>query len=805
MENSYPRYKTLTDKELEKKDLKKLELGIYKIEWGEDNSFNWVCEEEHANQTIAHHNERIIGAVALVNKHHNQYFLSIDLEHVIQVSSSKDGRLVSRLTGHTDKIIGVIELPNGNLLSASLDGTIKHWNLKSFKCIATIESNVNSIDDIGFSNVNSIDDIDFASSVILITKDESGTKLWQLSGKLLVELTGFTKSVEYIRQFKSGTWIVKPKNENPSQWSAKGELQHKYNFSFSPKADVHELDNLQLLIQGTKNILQLWSKEGELLEKHVKDVGITELFGKLVKANVSTDNWIDSHRNGDDYPLTCNSLGLGDFYLASGKKEIENQQLKFKRNSDNRTIWDFFYRPKERSIKTALKDNIDVALKAEKKLTPRKSKAEKQIEQHKGKRKFAKFTALFFLFLSITVGSIGIAGLVLTNNFDMIINSISPIIDNMLDSKGTLKNVKLLNLQIAFAIGAGSLLLISLLWFIRNKRQKTKQLSCTGNLYLVEVMINAFDKLIEIIKTHRSEVLNNLPSYQDDQLFNGDKVNALINQKIKNEIQQIAMQECDVDESDITYQSKGDKTKGNKTKGKAIILQDWSFIQENRPSRLNVQNEQALRFDIKGQLVSAVRSIQYIFLTEEKLDVFSTYYDFIADKHIGRRSNSFYYKDVSNVARREVYRPLFGREVTGSEITLSAASGDEISLTLMNEESIRGLGEDFAKDDVQSTDNCIDSAISAVNEFLESEAEEIKAYYLEEITQAEKESSTPLVKNLKDSQQKLQDYLEVQRDIANNYEPDESIAKSQSKDSEVDLAFKNIRAQIKSHKKSEAA
>jgi len=313
-------------------------------------------------------------------------------------------------------------------------------------------------------------------------------------------------------------------------------------------------------------------------------------------------------------------------------------------------------------------------------------------------------------------------------------------------------------------------------------------------------MLTAYEKLIEVIKTHRSEILNSLPSHQDNQFFYGDKVNELINNKIKNEIQQSAMKECDVDESDITYQSKG-----GKTKGQAIILQDWSYIQDNRPSRLNEQNEKALRFDRKGQLVSAVRSIQYIFLTEEKLDVFSTFYDFIADKHIGRRSNSFYYKDVSNVARREVYRPFFGREVTGSEITLSAASGDEISLTLMNEESIRVFGEDFAKNDVESTDNCIDSEISAVKELFELESEELKAFYLEKITQAEKESNSQLVKDLEGSQQKLQNYLEEQNEIADNYDPKDSIVKSQSKDSEVDLAFKNIRAQIKSHKKSEAA
>ena len=47
-------------------------------------------------------------------------------------------------------------------------------------------------------------------------------------------------------------------------------------------------------------------------------------------------------------------------------------------------------------------------------------------------------------------------------------------------------------------------------------------------------------------------------------------------------------------------------------------------------------------------------------------------------------------------------------------------------------------------------------------------------------------------------------YIEEQCDIAKNYDPGDSIAKSQSKDSLVDLAYKNIRTQIESHKRSEA-
>jgi hypothetical protein len=787
MANSYQRYKTLTDKELETEEVRRLDLGIYEIEWGLDNSFNWVCKEQDEKQTIARHNERIICTMALINIEYKDHFLTVDLEHAIQISNNKDGRLVKRLNGHTGKVIGLIELPNGNLLSVSLDGTIKHWDMRSYKCIATIEA-----------DVSCLDDVDFANAKTLIIKNKLDTKIWRLTGELLAELTGFTKTVEYIKWFKSDTWIVKPENENPSQWSAKGELIHQYKFSFSPRTDVLELDNLQLLIKDTHNILQLWSKDGELLEKHVKDVGITDYFDKLVTASKESESWIESHASTDDYPLTCNSFEFGDFHLKSGKKEIENQELLFKKSSGNRIIWDFFYRPIERNIKTALKENIDLARQAEEELTLQKSKTEKSIEKHRSKRKFAKFTALFFFFLAITLGGIGVVALFLTDNFDMLVKSISPIVDKMLESKNTLKHIKLLDLQIIFAIGTGALLFISLLWFIRNRRQKSKQFKNVGNLSLIEVMLTTYGNLIETIKTHRSEILNNLPSHQDNELFSGVKINKLIEQKIENEIQQAAMQECNIDQSDITYQ------RSDGQKSESIVLQDWSYIQENSHPRLNKQNEQAVRFDSNGQLVCAVRSIQYIFLTKEKVDVFSTYYDFIADKYIGRESNSFYYKDVSNVTRKDVHRNRFGQELTGSEITLSVTSGAKISLTLMNDESIREFSETLAENDAHSIEQDTAGGIAAVKERLAVESEELTVYYQAEIARAKEANKSELVKLLDITQQKLMSYIEDQCDIAKNYDRGDSIAKSQSKDSLVDLAYKNIRTQIESHKRSEA-
>lgn len=788
MANSYQRYKTLTDKELETQNVKRLDLGIYEIEWGEEHSFDWVCQEQDERQTITRHNERIIGAMALVNQGYKNHFLTVDLEHVIQISNNKDGRLVKKLTGHSGKIVGLIELPKGNLLSVSLDGTIKHWDMKSYKCIATIEA-----------DVSCLDDVDFANATTLITKNKSDTKLWKLTGKLLVELTGFTKPIEYIKQFTSDTWIVKPEKENPSQWSGKGELLHQFKFSFSPRTDVLELDNFQLLIKDTKNILQLWSKEGQLLEKHVKDSSMTDYFDKLVTANKKTEDWLESHNSADDYPLTCNSFELGDYRLKSGKEEIEKQDLLFKKSSSNRTIWDFFYRPIERNIKTALKENIDLARQAEEALTLEKTNTEKRIKQHSSKRKFAKFSAFFFFLFATVIGAIGVVALHLTDNFDLLVNTIGPVVDKVFESKNTLKHITHLDLQRIFAVVTGVILFISLLWFMRNRRQKSKQLKNVGNLSIIEVVLTTYANLIETIKSHRSEILNSLPSYRDNQLFSGAKVNALIENKINNEIQQAAMQECNIAQSDITYQrSDGENSE-------PFILQDWSFIQENRHPRLNKQNEQAVRFDGNGQLVYAVRSIQYIFLTKEKVDVFSTYYDFIADKYIGRESNSFYYKDVSNVTRKDVHRHRLDQELTGSEITLSVTSGAKISLTLMNDESIREFSETLAEHGNGEVESGSSSAIDAVKDLLAAEAAVLTASYQDDVAHAEEVNNSHLVKVLDLTQEKLMRYIEDQKGIANNYDASDLIATAQSKDSLVDLAYKNIRSQIESHKRSEAA
>ena len=43
------------------------------------------------------------------------------------------------LQGHTQSVISVAVLPDGNAISASYDNTLKVWDLKSGQCVMTLQ------------------------------------------------------------------------------------------------------------------------------------------------------------------------------------------------------------------------------------------------------------------------------------------------------------------------------------------------------------------------------------------------------------------------------------------------------------------------------------------------------------------------------------------------------------------------------------------------------------------------------------------------------------------------------------------
>ncbi|PMG39574.1 WD40 repeat domain-containing protein [Shewanella sp. 10N.286.52.B9] len=814
MTQEIQKYKTRTIDELKKHKQVKLVFGRYHLEWDSEGNLTWFCQEEDAKKEINSHIGSIIGLMALVNQKNGSHFLTVDDAHTIYIAQSRNGSLIKQLSGHEGRITGLLELVNGNLLSVSDDGTVKYWDLKTYKCIATLDVHIKSVDDIEV-----LEGIE-RTFIINVGND---TQLWSLKGDLRVELKGLKEEIRFYGQLNSGNWLVEPMKGHPILWSSDGKPICKYKFSFSVRDGFIELENGQLLIKDQSNVLQIWTQSGELVEKHTSDNVIAEHFDELEAAKDKTSRWLHQHRSSDDYPQISNNFNWDNIdpdkekidkpnensgfprLEQGGTVEQQRQGLKLKQGSDQRTIWDFFFRPNIRSIKMALRQQIDTARSAEENLTKQKEQAELKIKKHTSKRKFAKFAAFFFAIPTILMCLISyysyamLKPATLITHTDSVVNSILGVVSP--NDAGTFtistRNISesAQHIQIALAGISGILLLITLSWFWRNRSQKTKQLEKTGNLQLINVMMENFEKLINTIKNHRTSMLESVPANKNPRLFASADVHTLIEDKINNEIQQIALDKLNLDKSELIHRDGG------------AVLQDWSIIQTGKPKKINRQNEVCVHFDGHGNLVSAVRVIQFIFLTKEQVNVFYTYYDFIADEFIeeGETDLSLFYTDISTVIRSNVESKLFKQDLLNTKITLSLNSGKNISLVILKEESVKALSSELVsnEDEAEVIEEMDDEAsLELVRTLLEQEEAEISTQFEADLDMAKEDNNEELVNQISRAQAQLLDYVRKQQASVDNYNSDESVSNI-SKDNLADLTYRNIKTQIEA-KKSEA-
>lgn len=155
-----------------------------------------------------------------------------------------------------------------------------------------------------------------------------------------------------------------------------------------------------------------------------------------------------------------------------------------------------------------------------------------------------------------------------------------------------------------------------------------------------------------------------------------DDVSSLLHSQVQEKIYIKAKDSCAVEDTHIV---------GNN--GKAIILQEFAFLQSPKLSgysKLDQDYIDAYWSTETGDLVASCYYIQYIFMLEDKIETYSTFYDLIKDKQFGKDVQSFYYTDISKISEVEEDIGKFG--ITKFEIAIN--SGDKIQINLKNQNTI---------------------------------------------------------------------------------------------------------------------
>ncbi|WP_028108376.1 WD40 repeat domain-containing protein [Ferrimonas futtsuensis] len=671
------RCETLTDNELEQGLLKDTKLDRkYRVEWGQGPDYTLICDDEDTRKPYQRHSGDVIALMPL--RKMDRTFISVGLDHNICVSSF-NGRQQHLLTGHDDRIIGLIELDKGKLLSVAKDNTVRVWDLFVGRELSVMEAEVAELSCIKlFSN----------SEKLAITEPKDVT-IWSFAGEKVAVMQGLKSAINEVFTLDDGSWLIKTVKNPPSIWSATGKFLHQFRFDFSFEEDLAELDGNRLLIRRDSSI-SLWSTEGELLSSHEADDDLVAAFNTLKKGQRDSRNHMADHPEIIDYPHLRNPLHLPHSRF-NAREELESQDLKL--SGERKMFWDFFNRPLFEPVKTAMKGTIASARRQLRKLDDKQQATAEERDLAERKRNGAARWSWLFLILTLALAGTGYLAFI---GNTQVMDLARQVVTEQLDAPRLAgKRDFYLVVAVLFGAAAGVMLLLGLILFGRNRKHRRRQLQLEENLAVQAVMAPAYHSMIKRIKAYRRNLLSQIPIFSDNELFAGRKVSEAINHQIDNKLKQMAMDECGLEKKEIIY-----------TDHEAIVLADWALIQDDDKrrqvkSKLNLSNELSFWTGADKQILFAVQYVQYIFLTEDKVDVFTTYYDFIAGKCIGKEANAFYYKDVTNVAKRDVDRSngynADNGSISATEITLSVASGERIRLTILNEDSVSSMAND-AKD-----------------------------------------------------------------------------------------------------------
>ncbi|NOJ24166.1 hypothetical protein [Vibrio coralliilyticus] len=723
----------------------------YLVEWGLGKTYKVICEDEDHVREFERHSAPLTGVTKLYFS--TRMFLTMAEDREVHVCANT-GRLLHTLTGHTGSIMGTIELTDKRLLTVGEQSEIKLWNPKNGQNLATIPAKVNALSAIKM----------FHQSPHFAVSEANSVSIWNYEGERVTMLDDVKTEITDVLNLSGGRWLVNAMNTTPGIWNRSGQRICDFRFHFDFRQDLLELDDHRLLIKEPNERLSLWDEQGGKISHHEPSDALASLFSDLQEDFKTAERHFLDHPNVGDYPHIRNPVGNKGSVLCA-RDEIEEQQLDLE-DPMRKRFWDFFNRPLFDPIKTALKEQIRRSREALTSLEAQRHAMQAQIEDHQNRRRKHALLSLAGLVLAAIGAGLTYAA---SHRTEWVLDLARAVLDMQRASPSNAAMVATTSLGLATGVCA----LLCLASFSGNRKQKRLQHQKEENLALLDTLPDIVTSLIDNIKTYRRRILKQIPVMQDRHIFNGVLIREEMQSIVHGKLEQMARDECGLEKEDIIY-----------TDHQAIVLKDWALIQDQGRrkqvmSKLNTNNENSF-WSASGEMLFAVQFIQYIFLTEDKVDVFTTYYDFISNRCLGREANAFYYKDVTNIAKREVERKgqstFNASDVSATEIALSVASGEKIRLTILNEDSASALA---------------DSAKDNENLSIPERLERLKAQrhdFQEDTSMSEEEKQDEL------------DVIESQISDLQNQVLEQNVEKISSK---ADEAIKNIRAQLQQHKQYE--
>ncbi len=514
-------------------------------------------------------------------------------------------------------------------------------------------------------------------------KSQLGICLWSGNGDLIkgrMEEAFNFYSVDDIEEFSSDSFIITSKDSTIFIVDSKGSQLNCHR----PIVEIN-----------SKALMQYRLTEDGKRYQNISDVN--DVLSKCKADSSKVLSHIKDNPSILDYKHRSNPVrGSGSEFIPNKREKIEGKSRTTKDKDVLKKVWSFFNRP-------VLNDLFNTLQPQERGLNKSLIKLDKIINSNTSKVEFLnkeinKSTTVLKVLTLLTV----LTALVFVGLNDMPAASIA---------------------------GALSIVLVLFLLnkAIQAKRNLATKMQIDENNETLSILVRHFKPLVDQITDYRHFLISQLPIIKDPKLYSSDFVAEHINQVISDEIEKRGRIECGIDSSEVVYKDQ-----------KAIKLSDWSLIQtkdaytQNKFKNDDHRVNELSFFSVPGKGVQfAVQRIQLIFLSKEKLDVFTAFYDFIENEFISKQTHSFYYKDVTNVSSKDVSRDVpyeeweKGIPTHAQAVTLKVSSGDKIEITMQNDDTYNEMIKKMAEK--RKTEDSVDDSVEDRVEELEAKIKEVEA------------------------------------------------------------------------------
>ncbi|MCL5254789.1 MAG: hypothetical protein M1363_01460 [Gammaproteobacteria bacterium] len=491
------------------------------------------------------------------------------------------------------------------------------------------------------------------------------------------------------RQLANNTWLTFSSKKEIQWWDAEGREITTLDTAVSIHSGIRLLDSGHLLcMDDDKRIFEV-DTQGKMVAAVGRNrfwsagaAHIGELCDHTTKLLANMLRVENAHRNKSNLLNFCHIYSAIGLSVDSVERENAGGQVKKiltggspkLKYVGNERIWNFFYRPKVSELRSQFIQVMRDTASADHKVRELKDLWQSAKVSMMKAMKLRKGFALVALIAAVGAGGFAY----LSNGQD---------IERYFD---------------VWEPGAAALALLfmSFVGWRKAVNAKRQGVEIDSALSILDTVHRLIGDVKSSVKSYRMKLVSQLPRVGEERPTDAqmrDHINALLDGKIRS----IALDECGLDESDVNSID----AEGNPIKTYINEPAYLQFTEEKElPRGLNPQNLLSFFLGPNDEPIFAVQFIQFFFLGAKKIDAFTCFYDFINDEMVANEAHTFYYRDVTNISKRQLDMAngasdaeSLSRAKVGVEMKLVVASSDNIRINIATDETYRMMNAEVSR------------------------------------------------------------------------------------------------------------